>query len=439
MADRDTLAALVEELGLALQPLATALESPDRFIALMLELGWDLAAIPQPIADLAPAVTALTDALEAGEVDVDTVATVLQAIRGVLDAVRGIASQPDSSFPATIDIAAFKSQFPQQLVDYLIVQYLLRNQSRCGHLLKLLGVVRLEPVAAAGQRPEHVRRTIAWTGLERVLEHPAAVFQDAYQWGSPGFLQSQFAVNVAELARAWGLKAVFGWLDAAAQTLLTAGATVLDSAHQSVLQVPLFDADFAVGDVTAGVGLFPLPPTAEAMPGFAVLPYLTGLAEQRFDLSEAVTLVVEGGFDAAGGVGILVRPRQPIQVLIDIISSAAGGTSPPTSAQLTLALETHGASSESMVVVGSREGSRFEIRSASTKGGARIDSTGKVDAYVEVALQGGRIVVSPSDGEADGFISSLLPSDGIVVDAELVIGFGCGSAEGVLRWCVTWA
>src|ERR1035437_8824191 len=53
MADRDTLAQLAEQVGLALSPLEDALGSPEAFAAFAIELGWSLDSLPAPVAALA--------------------------------------------------------------------------------------------------------------------------------------------------------------------------------------------------------------------------------------------------------------------------------------------------------------------------------------------------------------------------------------------------
>ncbi len=68
MTDRDTLAQVAEEVGLALAPLAQALESPASFAALMRELGWDLSVIPDPLRSIGVPLSGLIDLLTAGDV-----------------------------------------------------------------------------------------------------------------------------------------------------------------------------------------------------------------------------------------------------------------------------------------------------------------------------------------------------------------------------------
>src|SRR5882757_3426953 len=100
MADRDTLAELVDELGAALGPLEDAFESPESFAQLMDELGWDMSTIPPALAALAPPLGTLSELLDQGTVDADNLSAVLQALGSALSAISGLASA--SGLPATV-------------------------------------------------------------------------------------------------------------------------------------------------------------------------------------------------------------------------------------------------------------------------------------------------------------------------------------------------
>ena len=53
--------------------------------------------------------------------------------------------------------AGFADEFPRQLVDYLLCEYLMYQQPRWGWLLLALGIIRAVPVAAAPPRLAYVR------------------------------------------------------------------------------------------------------------------------------------------------------------------------------------------------------------------------------------------------------------------------------------------
>ena len=421
MADRDVLAVLAEELGLAFGPLELALQSQDDFSDLMRDLGWDLTVIPNALASLEAPLATIAQLLDGGELDADSLPAALHAISSALGAVGQIANT--TGLPASVDAGPFKAELPRQLVDYLLVEYLLDYQPVVGQLLKLLGVIRLEFVPAAGKRPAFVRREVAWEDLARVLSTPQDVFVDAYQWGQDTFDQETFGFNVADMGEAVGIQTEFDRVPDGLAAFLKQGATSLSEVHEYVVRLPLLESDFGPLDVTAGIGMFPLPPTASEKPGFSFLPYVDGDASGTIQLTDSVAITFEAGVDADGGIGILVRPSG--------VSAFASILSPPTSATAALALGVvvKSADGSPTVLAGSRDASRLEVRSASVRGGVRAASASGIDSFAEIALQGARIVVKPDSGDADGFLATLLPGDGLTVDLALTVGLS--SRQGV--------
>ena len=422
MADRDTLAELVDELGSALSPLEEAFASVAAFAQLMGELGWDLEQIPPALAALQPALATLSELLDQGELDQSSLPSALQAVGAALAAIGDISSA--TGLPATVDPAAFTAELPRQLVDYLVVEHLLGYRPLVGTLLQLLGVIRLEEVPPSGLRLPFVRRVIAWEDLAHVLETPGDVFSNAYQWGQDTFDEQLFAEHVAAFGRAVGLPVTWDRVPPGLFTALTQGATQLDDIHDWVVRLPLLESLFGPNEITAGVGLYALPADAASKPGFAFLPYADGLLHETLAITDNVSIVFEGGVDAAGGIGILVRPDRGVEAFASLLS-------PPSQAAAALALGVvvQGADAEPVVLAGSREASRLEIRSASVRGGVRAATASGIDGFAEISLQGGKIVIKPAAGDSDSFLASLLPADGLEIDLALIVGLS--SRQGV--------
>ena len=415
MADRDTLAVLAEELGRALQPLSGAVQNPDSFASLMGLLGWDLATIPEAFAGMSPPLRTIADVLEGGTIDAAAAPGLLQAIGSAFSSIDAVGSA--GGLPAGL-----AAEMPRQLVDYLAVEYLLDYQPRIGELLKLIGVIRLTEVAATATRPAFLRRSIAWEDLGRMLDVPGDVFANAYHWGQADFDQITFAQNVADFARAFAIPASFTPLSPGVRAALTQGGGPLTEAHDWMVRTPLLQAEDGDDAIEAGIGMFPLPAAGGAQPGFSLLPYAQGMFEGALDMTEHVSIVLEGSFDVSGGIGLLVRPNQAPQAFIGL---ETGGTQ--ASGEIGIGVAVHGAADEAVVVAGSKEASRIEFRSVSFMLGMRVASAAKPDVYGELDLQGGRIVIKPS--ESDGFLAKLLPADGIMIDVALLVGLS--SAQGV--------
>jgi hypothetical protein len=420
VATRDTVDAVAEELASALLPLVDALASPDNFQAFLVELGWSLTTPPPSVQALSGPVAGVAPVVGGGGVDSGSAPVVIAAIRAFLTATGAIQGEPAGSFPPGFDVAAFKAEFPGQLLQFLVVEYLLGQRARLGELLKALGVVRVEDEPAAAGRLPYTKRELAFAELANVLGDPLAVVRDAYAWGDSGFRVDRLFGNGSDLLSAWGLPHRFEGLPPEIHDLLTGGALDPASVSPEALKLQILQEELTSG-VEAGIGLFALPETATAKPGFALLPYAQEAVAVEIPLTETLTLALRGGVDFAGGVAIVVRPGAPVELLADIVKSAGAGTAPTAAASAALALVAKPAGGAGLVLLGSSDASRLEVASVSIETGARADSTGKHDLYVETDVRGAKLVVAPG-GDADSFLSSLLPGDGFELDFDLLAG-----------------
>src|SRR4029079_15246520 len=139
MAANDTLATIAQELGLALTPLKTAVVSEDIFSGFMRLLGWNTAGYIPAVQNLGAIVNTTLDLVE-DDLDDAEALTVIGQVVNFFQAVSQLSSA--SGLPATIDAAEFASDFPGQLVDYLVGSYFLDNRPTLGATLLTAGVIR---------------------------------------------------------------------------------------------------------------------------------------------------------------------------------------------------------------------------------------------------------------------------------------------------------
>ncbi len=409
MADRDALTVLAEELGLALQPLVDATSSPAGLHDFLLDLGWELSPMPAVVEALsAPAeqvYNLVNGSQTAAGVDIASLVNGLRAAFTAISDIAGGAGLP----------AGFGAKFPRELVDHLLVEYLMNQQPRWGELLMTLGILRRETVAAAGGRPAYLKRVVAYEALGRLVEDPLALFRDAYHWGQPDFRGADLARNLGALMTSWGLDAGDDVVDAAMLAQLNAGALDPASAYETVVKLVFFRSESAVA-MELGVGLFLLPDTTTAKAGFALLPYGTAGFEETVPLGDNVAIEVGGTASLAGGPGALVRPEG-----VTFQTGFGSGALGAASGTLTIALVI-GEPGEPMILIGSPDASRFELGGASVLAGTRFQSNGKFEVFLEFAVDGAKIVIKPGD-DSDSFLAQLLPGDGITIGTDLTVGF----------------
>jgi hypothetical protein len=409
MSGDDALTELAIQLGLALQPLVDGTSSDSATNTFLRHLGWDITPPPGVVTALhAPAAQIYELVDTDGDIDP---AAVVSGVRAAFAAISAISS--GGGVPP-----GFGNEFPRQVVDHLVYEYLLNQQWRWGWLLRILGIIRTVPEPATGTRPAFVREIVAWEDLGQLLSHPLDYLRDSYRWGDSGFRGLDLQLAAAQLAEAWGGRVRQAMLDPDIAEQLKTGQIAPTAGLDTVVRLILLQSESAVA-MNAGVGLFVLPETATAKPGLAVLPYATAGLHDGIDLSDSLRLMFDGSVALDGGVGALVRPNADIQVLTGFT-----GAGNPTSASGTFSIGLRlGAAGEPTIVAGSGDASRFEVAGASALGGTRFHANGKNEIFFEVAVEGAKIVIKPAPGESDSFLTQLLPADGLSIGSDLTVGF----------------
>jgi hypothetical protein len=425
MSEKNSLSVLAEHIVLAFEPLKEALASPENFTVFMFELGWDMSQPPEPIRNLEIPLQAVLDIVESGDDTASSMASLLIGIKSLVNSIHQLSTYPDGLFPASVNANEFKSTFPAQLVHFLIIEYLLDQAPAFGSILKVLGVIRIEEVDATATRPAHISLELAWQDLANVFDDPFIALKNAYQWGTAGFKAIQVIENFLDVAEAFGIDIRFQKPEATMESFLTQDAISLEDVHNRLLCAPIIEDNVSGVQLKLGVCLFMLPKTSTEEAGFAILPYGSGQFDEEMELSETLVLAVEVAIDLSGGIALLVRPNKDIELLVDIISSVQSGTAPPSSGAMAIALKTQNRGDARTVLIGSDTGSRLEFASVSTKAGVQIDSLKQLDAYIEFELKDGGIIIDAAD-DADSFLSSLLPREGMSIDFSFLIGFSTG-------------
>jgi hypothetical protein len=411
MAGRDTLTVIAEQLGLALSPLEFMVSSDEIFSAYMLELGWDTQTSIAAVKNLGAIATSVISQVENG-LDASQAPSVISQIVNFFSSVEKLSSA--AGLPATIDPVEFAADFPGQLVDYLVGRYLLDNHALLGATLLAAGVIRQTAKPAAGKRPAYIRIDIAWNDIGNLLKDALSTFRGAYAWGGPGFDQQTFINNMSALAEAFGLTVFSVPVGGSLKTALTEGATTLTKLQDFTLRCQLIGNLVAEADLTAGIDVYALPPTASAAPGIAFLPYVTGSAAQGFTISDQLSVILKAAFDLAGGILIRIRPNQPVT-----LDTGVFGGSPGSAGAFSIALQNQGPGGAKQILLGTEGASRLEYSKLGFTVGFRTD-TQTTSFYTEAALSDAALVIT-ADADADGFLAKLLPNK-LSVDASITVG-----------------
>ena len=415
MASTNLIDLLAREFGLVFLPLKEAVGSPEGFQAFMLELGWSVRDIPPPIQNLGTALDQLDAAVDAvrGENASPTdFANVLQAIRSLIDAIDGLSA---ATFDPELALAGFASTFPRQLIAYLVVEYLTLAHPRVAFLLGALGIIRRTYVPAPSDaHHDHVRRELAWVDFSTLLRDPVQLLQTAFGWRTEQLAHEVLTRIAANLAMSLGLQISLEEIDRNVAGLLENHVAVPGEPARLGTNIILFQRLGAAGELAAGLKLLPLPKDGAALPGFALIPYLTGQVEESVEVDAQLLLSVGSELNLAGGVGIIMRPGTELRVLGDLSNPE---TSTVAEGNLQLKLVNRDKSGNPILLIGAADGSRLEYKTLAVSAGVLLESVGDADLFAELLLEDAKLVVKASEGDA--FLRKILPADGITADFEL--------------------
>jgi hypothetical protein len=436
MAELGTFETLLAEVGKALLPLKAALASPERFYGLMLKLGWRADTIPQPLQQLGTGLNTLFTELRgvvggglsvsgsvslstnsaSGEVSADAILRLGNALKDTIEGINDIASAPDAAFPASLQADNFKDIISTQLVDYLLIEYLRTYQAPVAFALRALGVIKSTYVPAGGNRPPHLAYSIDFSDLPTVFENPGVVLENAFGWGSNDFDFGRFASQVDNLLTRVGADVFTEVVPDYVSVALDAvpGPTV---PRRKALKVVFFERKRPSGSMAAQIKLLSLPRQGSHKPGIALLPAFNGVLDFKMQAGPDIALVITSDLDLQGGVGLMIRPGEPIDVVLGFEDGAA-----PTHAtgSIRVAVERSHGDDTPTLLLGKPDGTRLQYVKIGGAGGVSLDPSGQVDVFAEFETNGLEFVFKPD--ESDGFIQSFFPGDGAGVGFDLALG-----------------
>ena len=442
MPDQGTFETILGEIGQALLPLRTAFSSPEGFLALLLRLGWQADDIPQPLKDLGAGLEALFDALRkilgdglnvSGSVSVgsngagagggaavsaDDINRAVHAVQQIISGIRAIESAPDAAFPANLIADGFKSKFPRQLVDYLLVSYLQSYHGSVAFALRSLGVVKTTYIPQVGQRLPYVHYSFDLSDLPNVLSDPGIVLKNAFGWGTPDLDISALMSQVDNLL-------VKLRIDTRIETMPTATALALEGAavdlpespRHKMLRAVVFERMRSSGRMSADMRLMPLPAQDPDLPGIAVMPAFNGLLDVKMSLFDDIAVTIRSDLNLQGGIALKIRPGKGIEI---VVGFADAGLPVSASGSIDVRAERSNLTNTPTVVLGSPTSTRLQFKKLAGVGGVRLSGSGEADFFAEFELDGLEFLFDPSAG--DGFISKIVPANGIGFSTDLTLG-----------------
>lgn len=419
MDSQDTLTVIAQEVGTVFLPVHDALQTPEDFISFMFDLGWDFSAPIPVFNDLKPILNILNDMLENEEFNASTVVQLTGQIKNLITAIKNISSASSGSFPSSVDPVAFKNEFPQQLLEYLMVDYLLNNQAKIGSIFQTVGIIRITDIAAAGKRLAYTKKQIAFHDIGNFINDPTAIFTNAFNWGTDTFKVQSFRDAVYELGNSLDITFRQELLTPEIQALIENGVPNPADIYPLSFKLILIESQNPAVPYKVGIAFQTLPKTTGKLPGFAVIPFATGSIDEIIDLTDNLSLLIEMAFDVSSGLAVFVRPNE-VAIKNNIIGSTSG-ENPPSAFKLKVGLAYQSEDGKPTIIFGRENETRLEFLSYAAKLGAKVAADGKNELFIENELKGGKLVIKA--GENDGFLNAILPADGLHGTFDVLLGW----------------
>lgn len=437
MANLGTFETLLVEVGKALLPLKKAVSSPNEFFAFMLKLGWQADEIPQPLQNLGAGLDTLFSTLRKivgdglsvdGSVSLDSasgstnftlddILRLKQAVEQIMNGIQGIATAPDAAIPASLRVDNFKTIFPEQLINFLIINYLTTYQSSVAFAFRALGIIKTTYTPAAGNRLAYVHYTIDFSDVPAVLENPRLILENAFGWGLDDFDYRAFVSQLDNLLSSIGVDVFLEEMQSSIAAKIEGDLEIPGNPVRKVMRAVFFERARPSGRMSADIRLLHLPKNGAQKPGIAVMPAFNGLLDFKMQLADDIAVIIKTNLDLQGGVALLIRPDTGIEMILGFNNPGA-----PTHAtgSASIGVERSQVNNTPTLILGSPDATRLQFRKIGGTGGIRLEASNAVDMFTEFEVKGLEFVLQAS--EADGFIRHILPSDGVKLGFDLALG-----------------
>lgn len=416
MSSQDFIARIVKGFVSALLPLEECLESPEELAAFLANFGWnstltDVQFIQDRFGNILQCITSLKETVEAleaaqsSDANIDDLAkaidAVITAIQSFIQTVRKMVNTTaDATWPEPFNRPEFWLTFPQELVDFLLYDYLELHKPGLLGGLSALGIAIAESPTTLS-RGSFIRHKFEWNRLIATVTDPSSLFAKVYGWGTT-FKQDIFLENLAMLFRAFEFPV--GFYPPTEEFLNDYYLPDVDARRNLLeLRAPLYwellDDDTVTSYLSLDLVITPIPPSEDktgATPpvGFVLFPLISGQSQADFQISDAIGVQLKGGFESVGSIRVEVRPGST-----RVRASPTLGTS--LSALTTLTAQP----ASPWTLIGTAKSSRVEL----AKAHIGLSAKGPVDDIeyqIELGADSATLIVD--FGESDGFLQKLL-------------------------------
>ncbi len=417
-------------LGRLLRGMMRPLEASDPAVmkAFVADLGWSLPdpvppaliGLKDSIAALSQKVGDLENAIASGASDEELLAKAADVIAALVQAVNTIAGLPAALNaqlpPAFVAATNLPNAFFGRLLGTLIVDGLKEALPLETRIARLIGVIEIsaQPADPAHFQPEFELRAVHWDRIGTLFSDPVQLMKDVYGWGTPSINLAPLQDALFSFSFALGFPGAY---DFPTPGMLKAIApSVANPKPDRSFELTIFD--YGVVKATALLTTVPKATAAEIQ-GIAIAIVTTGsLDKLEIPISGNLALDFSASIDASAGVAMILKPGQTPQLIANYDVSGSPVTSGELTATVTYSVPD---TDDPFSILALPGGSGITARQASFLGGLGRTGKGDLDPKFEIGLKKGKLTITTAG--ADGFLSKILPGDGINLDFDLAVGW----------------
>jgi hypothetical protein len=301
-------------------------------------------------------------------------------------------------------LGTFTNDFPNQLLDYAIIRYLEYEQPKVCTFLLLTGVFDESYVQPASPfRIGYIKHEINWDHLGKLMSDPHAI-PDVYGWGGKDFDFKVFMDSVQYFFNSFDMPIVSQYPDSK-----TAEALKL---VDNCLLVPIVQRR----DLRCGIEIYPLrPDDADGTNwGLAIAPFFNGETSKEIPINDFASVILKSDAKVDKTCGIELRSQTGVN-FFDI----TGASTTKGNFEAGLVIK----SDNKILIIGSPDSSRLDVKSITLKGGAKVESGTDYEVYVELEIKDASIVIKAGEDGSDSFINSLMSGKDLSIDFSLLVGY----------------
>lgn len=381
---------LLAELGIKFPD---ALATQPAFQSAVTDVATNIGKLPPLIGDMIQAFKD-EDYSTAGEKTLDLLAIItemaedFQTIGNAIDAGKPYAGISNG------DLTTFLGNFAENLVDYLVVNYIQTAVPEFAVFLEFFGIIEetvMNPGSVNPLLPEYTKKDLRLDRIGKLLDNPAELMYDLYDWGNDATFTGDKLLQKLEK-----VLTTIGW----------------PAVYEST---PSPSLDILFGTIE--------PRTAISPKGIAVVisevitaGYTVSLNQDKWTFDVGI----EAGLPVSAAAVIQPNGKMKLE----------GSISPLTGKAFIKWTAKDNVDNLPLLLIGTREGSRLQTDEISAKlqidfviDGGGPDVSGTVT--VEAEIKKGKIVIKP--GNPDGFLAKILPPEGFSIEFDLLMGVNSDS------------